>query len=86
MEWIVESDQNLLVNGVPSFSPWESWDFVQNGFNGSHLLATSIVKVNMEIGASFKLSRYVQQGYAIVPYFSILVADVLDYLLTNLGP
>jgi hypothetical protein len=40
----------------------------------------------MEIGASFKLSRYVQQGYAIVPYFSILIADVLDHLLTNLGP
>jgi len=40
----------------------------------------------MEIGASFKLSRYVQQGYTIVPHISILVADILDYLLTNLGP
>jgi hypothetical protein len=46
-------------------------------------LATLAIKVNGVMGSSFILSRLIRQGYILVTYLFILVADVFKQMLNN---
>jgi hypothetical protein len=58
--------------------PWINW------VPSMYWLATLAIKVNGVMGSSFILSRLIRQGYLLVTYLFILVADVFKHMLNNL--
>ncbi len=96
--WAVESGQDLvllLLDFEKTFDRIE-WGFLfptlsKLGFcptwirwiSSLYWLASSLVKVNGELGEDFRLTRPVKQGYLLAPYLFILATNVLGHMLDD---
>jgi len=98
LSWVKESNQDLvllLLDFEKAFDRIE-WGFLfgaleKLGFRDTWIRwvkalykgASSIVKLNGEIGPDFKLAHSVRQGCPLAPYLFILATDVLGYMLAD---
>jgi len=98
LEWAVESNQDLLLLLLDFEKTFDriEWGFFftalsKLGFNDTWVKwirslynsASSIIKVNEEVGSDFQLAQSIRQGCPLAPYHFILATDVLGHMIED---